>query len=231
MPTVPCINWQDLSPKATLLVECGRDLRLSDDAHLCALQPSFVQRKSEIWHAAADATNVGQGIPHALVVVADGDYIDDRDSSLVAATRRAVGSRAKTGYKADMPSDNLAGTRVAGSKDPEASYKNKGQHYEVAEILRIDGRCGLHERADSAHVGTDIQDGGRDILSRNRASAVLNQNSAAVGRDQRAWLLPCAHAQPIGSLIGRAKHEYTPMLRLLNSIVTLRMLAISPAMN
>ncbi|KAG6416579.1 hypothetical protein SASPL_124012 [Salvia splendens] len=166
-----------------------------------------------------------------LAAQADGDYIDDRDSSSVAATRRVVGPRAETGYKADMPSDNLAGTRVAGSKDPEASHTNKGQHYEVAEILRIDGRCGLRERADSAHVRADIQDGGRDILSRNRASAVLNQNSAAVGRDQGAWLLPCAHAQPIGSLIGRVKHEYTPMLRLLNSVASLQMLAISPTMN
>ncbi|KAG6391192.1 hypothetical protein SASPL_148945 [Salvia splendens] len=104
--------------------------------------------------------------------------------SSVAATRRAVGPRVKTGYKVDMPSDNLAGTRVAGSKNPEASHKNKGQHYEVAEILRIDRRCGLRERADSAHVGVDIQDGGRDILTRNRASAGLNQNSAAVARDQ-----------------------------------------------
>ncbi|KAG6432719.1 hypothetical protein SASPL_104304 [Salvia splendens] len=193
---------------------------------------TFVQRKSEIWHAAADATNVGQGFPHALVVV-----VTNMNQSMHVAKCWAVN------LAAQADGDYIDDPEAPGSKDPEASHKYMGQHYEVAEILRIDGRCGLRERADSAHVGADIQDGGRDILTRNRASAVLNQNSAAVGRDQvykvpnwgfplgvcvrvvlvlvvgvrrGAWLLPCAHAQPIGSLIGRAKHEYTSMLWLLN---------------
>ncbi|KAG6438166.1 hypothetical protein SASPL_103103 [Salvia splendens] len=48
---------------------------------------------------------------------------------------------------------------------------------------------------------------------------------------ESALLLPCAHAQPIGSRVGRAKRGYIPTLLLLNSVASLQMLAISPAMN